>query len=91
MLIGENRSENEKRLCERITDLVDEEYDSNLVIDAVAGVSKVSLEVALDLEPSSINQPDEHGRTALHWAAIKGNHEAVTTLIRYKADITLQD
>lgn len=91
MLCQKGEFEDKVKFCERIVELADEEHDSNVVIDAVLGRSEVSLDAALDLEPSSINGRDDSGRTALHWAAREGNRDAVTTLLSHRADVTLQD
>ncbi|CAM1511968.1 Fc.00g094810.m01.CDS01 [Cosmosporella sp. VM-42] len=78
-------------LHERIVDLTDEEYRTNVIIDAVLGLSDLAVEAAIDLDPGSINERDERGRTALHWAVMKDDVESVRTLLDCKADIAVTD
>ena len=39
----------------------------------------------------NLNASDKSGHTALHYAAVKGNNEAVTTLIQAKCDVNMDD
>jgi ankyrin repeat protein len=41
------------------------------------------LSQALTEDPTTINHTDATGRTALHWAAARGNHHALTTLLTH--------
>lgn len=43
----------------------------------------------LILDPKVVNESDEHGWTALHWAAGKGDAQAVQLLIEHGGDIAL--
>ena len=52
----------------------------------VLGISIVSLEQHLQLSTSNIDAVDVDGRTALSWAATRGDFEAVKTLLSYCAD-----
>ncbi|KAL8674118.1 MAG: hypothetical protein Q9168_001455 [Polycauliona sp. 1 TL-2023] len=52
---------------------------------AVMHMLYIELEKELVLDPTLIDQPDADGRTPLHWAAARGNSEAVGTLLRYGA------
>ena len=52
----------------------------------VLGLSNVSLEQHLQLSTSNIDAVDADGRTALSWAATRGDIEAVRILLRYGAD-----
>ena len=39
----------------------------------------------------NLNARDKSGHTALHYAAVKGNIEMVTTLIQAKCDVNVED
>ena len=52
----------------------------------VLGISVVSLEQHLQLSTGNIDAVDVDGRTALSWAAARGDFEAVKTLLSYRAD-----
>ena len=52
----------------------------------VLGLSSVSLEQHLQLSTSNIDAVDADGRTALSWAATRGDLHAVRTLLQYGAD-----
>ena len=39
----------------------------------------------------NLNARDKSGHTALHYAAVKGNNEMVTTLIQAKCDVNVDD
>ncbi|KAL8804022.1 MAG: hypothetical protein Q9182_002813 [Xanthomendoza sp. 2 TL-2023] len=52
----------------------------------ILGISTVSLEQHLQLSTSNIDAVDADGRTALSWAATRGDFEAVRTLLSYYAD-----
>ena len=52
----------------------------------VLGLSGVNLEQHLQLSTSTIDAVDADGRTALSWAASRGDLDAVKTLLRYGAD-----
>lgn len=45
----------------------------------------------LEQNPSLLTATDEHGRTALHFAAMKGNTTALQLLIKEGADLTQRD
>lgn len=72
----------------RILELTEDDRFSTPLVDAVRGISRLSLQVALDLYPGSVNDADCGGQTALHWAVEMGDLDAVQSLISYKADLS---
>ncbi|KAI8625412.1 ankyrin repeat-containing domain protein [Xylariaceae sp. FL1651] len=60
---------------------------------AVLGVEGFSLPAQLktDAHPGMINATDARGRTALHWAALRGDLEAVELLLDAGADVDVVD
>lgn len=52
---------------------------------AVMHMLYIELEKELVLDHTLIDQPDANGRTPLHWAAARGNSEAVRTLLKFGA------
>lgn len=59
--------------------------DLSPIHKSVLGVSAVPLECQLELSTALIDAPDLHGFTPLHWAATRGDTEAVKTLLDYGA------
>lgn len=53
----------------------------------VLGLANVSIEDHLGLTSEDINSREASGRTALHWAAVRGDLKAVRTLIAFGADL----
>ena len=49
------------------------------------------MEATLDLSTSGINNTDRSGRTALSWAAERGDKEAVSKLLHFGADPDIAD
>lgn len=52
----------------------------------VLGLSSLDLQMQLDLSTACINAKDADGRTALSWAATRGDLKSVTVLLQYRAD-----
>jgi ankyrin repeat protein len=75
----------------RIIDQSEEYSHTTVLHDAVLGYQNMSLEAALELDPSSINMIDDCGCTPLHWAAWKNDISAVRILLSWKADLDLRD
>lgn len=57
----------------------------------VLGLSLLDLEKEVQLNPDEIDATDALGRTALMWASARGDQQAVTTLLSYRADPNLMD
>ena len=57
----------------------------------VLGLSKLSLEQEIIHCPEDINEPDAMGRTALAWAAARGDRRAIVTLLGHGANPNLID
>lgn len=57
----------------------------------VLGFSSINLNSELELSTSTIDAVDCKGRTAISWAAARGDLHAVQTLLRYRANIHLAD
>jgi ankyrin repeat protein len=68
-----------------------EEQNFEPVHLAATGLSGTSLEEVIKLNPESIDSVDALGRTALTWAAARGDHRAVATLLTHGADPNLID
>ena len=61
----------------------------SLLHDIVLGFSSLDLGHVLESSPKiAINSVDSEGRTALWWAARRGDHSAVASLLRHGADPT---
>lgn len=52
----------------------------------VLGLSSLDLQMQLDLSTARIDEKDADGRTALSWAATRGDLRSVATLLQYRAD-----
>jgi hypothetical protein len=72
-------------------DLTEEYRWSTPIIDAVRGITDLSLEAALDLNPGSVDDRDITGQSALHWAARRGDIKAVRTLLSFGASLSAKD
>lgn len=57
----------------------------------VLGVLHLSLEKELCRDRTSIDQGDADGKTALSWAAARGDSKAVETLLRHGASVDIPD
>ncbi len=57
----------------------------------VLGISTASLSAELERSPSAVDSTDFKGRTAVSWAAARGDTEAVKLLIRFSANVHLSD
>ncbi|KAH7310568.1 ankyrin repeat-containing domain protein [Stachybotrys elegans] len=68
-----------------------DDQDLPLLHRIVLGLSGVDLEMELIQHPESVDGTDAMGRTALLWAAARGDNNAVTTLLRHKADPNVLD
>lgn len=55
----------------------------------VLNLSSVKLRQQLELSTSSINDKDVDGRTALSWAAARGDAESVKVLLHFGADVNI--
>lgn len=78
-------------IYQQILDLADQDYDSNMIIDAVLGCPDFTLETALGHEPSAIDEKDDMGRNALHWAVFRNDMKSVQTLLSHGSDLTVTD
>jgi ankyrin repeat protein len=61
------------------------------VHENVLGLRAESLTQALSRDLAYLDEPDANGRTPISWAAARGNHEAVSTLMEHLADVNLVD
>ncbi|KID90562.1 ankyrin repeat containing protein [Metarhizium guizhouense ARSEF 977] len=57
----------------------------------ILGISIGDLERELISHPGEINAQDSMGRTALAWAAARGDSHSILTLLRYGADSNIMD
>lgn len=64
---------------------------TSIIHDSVLGISGLSLEECILLQPSYINSMDSLGFTPLHWAAMGSDLDAVETLTKYGADPNCRD
>lgn len=58
---------------------------------AATGLSATSLEEIIKQDPDSINSVDALGRTALTWAAARGDHRTMMALLAHGADPNMID
>ncbi|KAF5538979.1 hypothetical protein FNAPI_10943 [Fusarium napiforme] len=68
-----------------------EEQDLNPVHMIVLGLSGKDLVQELQANPEAVDDQDAMGRTAILWAAARGDDDAVTTLLRFKANPNAMD
>ncbi|KAH8905219.1 ankyrin [Coniochaeta sp. PMI_546] len=73
-----------------IYSLTEDHVSRTRIIDAVLGISDMCLETALDNYHASINMHDSSGYTALHYAIVRDDIEAVRLLLSYKADTSVR-
>lgn len=57
----------------------------------VLGITNASLSTELERSPSAVDSTDFQGRTAISWAAARGDTEAVKLLIRFSANVQICD
>ena len=69
----------------------DECYHFSPLHKAVLGLTSHSIESILKSDLSQLNNTDSYGRTALSWAAYRGDHQAVQTLLSYDPDCNKGD
>ncbi|KAH8744947.1 ankyrin repeat-containing protein-like protein [Hyaloscypha finlandica] len=62
-----------------------------LIHKIVLKLSLQDLEKEILRDPDDVDIPDAMGRTALEWAAARGDDRAVTTLLSYGADLNIMD
>ena len=58
---------------------------------AVLRLTSYSIESILKEDTSQLDGKDSYGRTALSWAAYRGDHQAIRTLLSYKPDCSKSD
>lgn len=68
-----------------------EEQNLPLLHKIILGISGRDLVQELQEHPGSVNDQDAMGRTALLWAAARGDDEAVTTLLHFNANPNIMD
>lgn len=68
-------------------------YDLNLnpIHRIILGFSGADVNTQLDLEPSRIDESDWMGMSPLMWAALRGDHVAVQSLLSHHASVGLKD
>ena len=64
--------------------------DSNLMMLASFG-DRVGLEKCVESEESDITQPDQYGRSPLHWSARAGRNDCCQYLIETNVDKNSSD
>lgn len=69
----------------------DELYDFSPLHNAVLGLTSRSLEDTICAEPTLLDQKDRSNKTALSWAALKGDQEAVRIILSHRPDLNTQD
>ncbi len=62
-----------------------------MLIQAVRDGNIASVTAALESGSEDVNQVDEHGATALHYAAENGPREIVVSLLNHGADVNARD
>lgn len=77
-------------VIKEIYSLTEDHVSRTRIIDAVLGISDMCLETALDNYHTSINMHDSSGYTALHYAIVRDDMEAVRLLLSYKADTSVR-
>ncbi len=50
-----------------------------------------AVNVLVDVQPWSLNSRDARGRSAAHWAAVRGAHDALEALVARGADVRARD
>jgi ankyrin repeat protein len=68
-----------------------EEQNFPLLHRIVLGLHGKDLEQALAEDPTTVDHEDAMGRTALNWAAARGDDRSVATLLSYAADPNILD
>ena len=71
---------------------IDEEFEprtTTTIHDVILGSKAMTLQQALDMEPSSIDAWDHMGFTPLHWAITRNDAEAVEKLLSFGASVNL--
>ncbi|KAL8788539.1 MAG: hypothetical protein Q9213_001612 [Squamulea squamosa] len=72
------------------SDFIDEQ-NYTLLHKIVLGLSMQSLEEALCSNPDLIDVPDAMGRTALAWAAARGDERSIVILLQHDAEVNTID
>ncbi|KAK4444802.1 ankyrin repeat-containing domain protein [Podospora aff. communis PSN243] len=78
----------------RIVELCDDAkdgFESSPIHDAVLSLNNLTLDQALRHEPTLLNRRDGTGFTPLHWAVLRDDIDAISTLIAWKADVDCRD
>lgn len=70
---------------------VDEQRKFTRIHKTVLRILHLDLEKQLLYNRSTIDDEDEHGKTALSWAAARGDSKSVETLLRYGASSHISD
>jgi len=91
LCVQKDHSSDARRLLERVIGNNEETDEiSTMIRDSVLGVSHVTLQEALAMEPSQIDVLDDIGYSPLHWAARRDDIEKVDILLRHGAKVNVR-